>query len=115
MKQILNYFDSITRMPSIGMDYMIIYFPPENRFPNNFFSNAYKAVNNPSHLSMDTFAYLNIDLPESIPDLPKGWTVRKHSQRHRESRCCIQAALRRYPGGCLMSRFTQTPRGIHRG
>ncbi len=81
LKQILNYLDSITRMPSIGMDYMIIYFPPENRFPNNFFSNAYRAVNNPSHLSMDTFAYLNIDLPQSIPDLPKGWTVSESSPK----------------------------------
>ena len=81
LKQILNYLDSITRMPSIGMDYIIIYFPPENRFPNNFFSNAYRAVNNPSHLSMDTFAYLNIDLPQSIPDLPKGWTVRESSPK----------------------------------
>jgi hypothetical protein len=81
LKQILNYLDSITRMPSIGMDYMIIYLPPENRFPNNFFSNAYRAVNNTKHLSMDTFAYLNMDLPQSIPDLPKGWTVRESSPK----------------------------------
>ncbi len=81
LKQILNYLDSITRMPSVGMDYLIIYLPPENRFPNNFFSSAHKAVNNPKHLCMDTFAYLSMDLAQSVPDLPRGWTLRESTPR----------------------------------
>ena len=99
MRQILNYLDSITRMPSVGMDYMIIYFPPENRFPNNFFSNAYRAVNNPAHLSMDTFAYLNMDLPQSIPDLPKGWTLRESSPKDIQN---LSAAYRQLSEGILV-------------
>jgi hypothetical protein len=102
LNHILNYFDSITRMPSIGMDYLIIYFPPENRFPNNFFGGAYKAVNNPSHLSMDIMAYLNLDLPEPAPAMPKGWTMRESTPRDIQD---LRAAYRQLSDGILVDAF----------
>jgi hypothetical protein len=102
LNQILNYFDSITRMPSIGMDYLIIYFPPENRFPNDFFSGACRAVNDPSHLSMDVFAYLDLDLPETIPALPKGWTMRESTPRDIQD---LRAAYKRLSEGLMVDAF----------
>lgn len=99
LKQILNYLDSITRMPSVGMDYLMVYLPPENRFPNSFFSSACRAVNNPRHLSMDTFAYLSVDLPPSNPGLPKGWSLRESSPKDIGS---LGAAYRQLSEGILV-------------
>lgn len=98
LNQILNYFDSVTRMPSIGMDYIIIYFPPENHFPNDFFSGVYRALNDPSHLSMDVFAYLSLDLRGSSPALPGGWSVRESTPDDIRD---LHASYRRLSGGIM--------------
>ncbi|HPI92830.1 MAG TPA: hypothetical protein PLT09_05975 [Deltaproteobacteria bacterium] len=98
LSQVLNYFDSITRMPSIGMDYIIIYFPPENHFPNDFFGGVYRALNDPSHLSMDMFAYLTLDLSGQIPALPRGWAIRECTPRDLRD---LHAAYRQHSSGIL--------------
>ncbi len=79
LNQILNYFDSITRMPSVGMDYVIMSFPPENRFPSDFFSAVHRALNDPGHLSMDLFAQLTIETGAASTALPGGWALRECS------------------------------------
>jgi len=108
LRQILNYLDSITRMPSVGMEYLIVNFPHENRFPNNFFSSAYKAVNNPEHLSLDTFAYLSVDLPPTIPDLPRGWTLSESSQ---QDITALGDAYRQHSDGILLDALCLDPGG----
>jgi hypothetical protein len=103
LNQILNYFDSITRMPSVGMDYLIMDFQPENRFPNTFFSNVFKAVNNPSQISMDTVAHMSLDLPpRTMPALPKGWSVRESTPRGIQE---LKDAYKRLSGGIMVDSF----------
>jgi hypothetical protein len=77
LNQILNYLDIFSRMPSIGMKYMIFYFRPENSFPNYFFGGYCRAVDNPSHLSIDVFAYMTLEVPSSISTLPDNWALRE--------------------------------------
>lgn len=74
LKHILNYFDGLYRMPSVGMDYMIFYFRPENRFPDYFFGGFCRQMNNPKACSMDRFAYLTCDR-HGGPGLPEGWKL----------------------------------------
>lgn len=100
--QILNYFDSITRMPSIGMDYIIVHFPQEQRFPNDFFSGVYRALNDPSHLSMDVFASLGVDLSGPTPALPGGWTMRESAPGDIRD---LHAAYRQLSSGIMLDAF----------
>lgn len=102
LSQILNYFDSITRMPSIGMDYIIVCFPPENRFPNDFFTGVHRALNDPSHLSMDMFATLGIDLSAPIPALPRGWELRESTSRDIRA---LHEAYNQHSGGIMADAF----------
>lgn len=99
LTQILNYFDSITRMPSIGMDYVIIHFPPESQFPNEFFTGVHRALGDPSHLSMDVFASLTVDLSGPLPALPGGWSLRESTPRDLRA---LRGAYRDTSGGILM-------------
>jgi hypothetical protein len=102
LNQILNYFDSITRMPSVGMDYVIIYSPPENHFPNDFFNRVFKALNDPSHLSMDMFANMSIDLSGTMPALPKGWSIRESTPRDIRD---LHGAYKKLSGGIMVDAF----------
>lgn len=78
LNHILNYFDGLYRMPSIGMDHMIFYFRPDNRFPDYFFGGFCRDLKNPKGCSMDQFAYYNFPLS---PDdaLPAGWKILESS------------------------------------
>jgi hypothetical protein len=102
LNQVLNYFDSITRMPSVGMDYLIIFFPPENRFSSNFFGDVCRVINNPAHISMDMFAYMNLDMPETMPALPKGWALKESTPRNIQD---LRVAYRRLSGGIMVDAF----------
>jgi len=75
LNHILNYFDGLYRMPSVGMDYMIFYFQPKNRFPDYFFGGFCRELNNPKACSMDCFAYLNYSLYPENKKLPDGWSI----------------------------------------
>lgn len=75
LNHILNYFDGLYRMPSVGMDYMIFYFRPNNRFPDYFFGGFCRELNNPKACSMDCFAYLNCSLFQGNKTLPDGWSI----------------------------------------
>lgn len=75
LNHVLNYFDGLYRMPSVGMDYMIFYFRPNNRFPDYFFGGFCRELNNPQACSMDCFAYLNCSLYQGNKTLPDGWSI----------------------------------------
>lgn len=76
LNHVLNYFDGLYRMPSVGMDYMIFYFRPDNKFPDYFFGGFCRELNNPKACSMDCFAYLNCLVNQSDRSLPEGWFLR---------------------------------------
>jgi hypothetical protein len=78
LNHILNYFDGLYRMPSIGMDYMIFYFRPDNRFPDYFFGGFCRDFNNPKGCSMDQFAYLP-GSTSKVKELPSDWKISRCS------------------------------------
>jgi hypothetical protein len=78
LNHILNYFDGLYRMPTIGLDYMMFFFRPENKFPDYFFGGFCRELNNPKGCSIDCFGYLNHLIPREIP-LPQGWVVHECS------------------------------------
>ncbi|MCU0576037.1 MAG: hypothetical protein MUD15_04320 [Desulfobacterota bacterium] len=71
------YFDGMYRIPSIGMDYMIMYFRPNNRFPDYFFGGFCRDYKNPRACSMDLFAYLNLAIPPADRSLGEAATVQE--------------------------------------
>jgi len=75
LKQILRYFDGLYRLPAVGMDYMMFYFRPENRFPDHFFGGFARHLNNPSACSLDLFSYFNYPASSTRQSLPEGWSL----------------------------------------
>ncbi|MCD6487339.1 MAG: PilZ domain-containing protein [Syntrophobacterales bacterium] len=79
LKQLLNYFDGIYRLPSVKMDYMLFYFRPENKFPDLFFGGFARNLKNLSACSMDLFAYKSYQTGSTQNPLPDGWLLREYS------------------------------------
>jgi len=75
LKQIIRYFDGLYRLPAAGMDYMMFYFRPENRFPDHFFGGFARHLNNPRACSLDLFSYLNYPTSGVRQPLPAGWSL----------------------------------------
>ena len=75
LKQIVRYFDGIYRLPSVGMDYMMFYFRPENHFPDHFFGGFARHLNNPRACSLDLFSYLSYPTSGVSQPLPEGWSL----------------------------------------
>ncbi len=107
LKHILNYFDGLYRMPAVGMDYMIFYFRPENRFPDYFFGGFCRELNNPKACSMDQFAHL-ICSKQDDNVFPNGWKVQGTSARDIEELSeWYDARL----GGLMIKAFCPDPGG----
>ncbi len=75
LNHVMYCFDGFCRLPSTGMDYMIFYFRPDNRFPDYFFGGFCREYNNPKGCSMDCFAYLNCSPLPPSDSLPEGWIL----------------------------------------
>jgi len=101
LNQILNFFDGFDRMKSIGMRYMVFYFRPENRFPNYFFGGLARAFNDPSRLSLDIFAYLNLDVSKSV-SLQEGWTISESKPSDIQE---LRREYKRISGGLMVDAF----------
>jgi hypothetical protein len=98
LNHILNYFDGLYRMPSIGMEHMIFYYRPENKFPDYFFGGFCRDLKNPKGCSIDCFAYLNCVLPRNNP-LPSGWTVHECAEADFER---LEAGYESASGGLMI-------------
>jgi len=79
LNHVMYCFDGFCRLPSTGMDYMIFYFRPDNRFPDYFFGGFCREYNNPKGCSMDCFAYLNCSALPQTNALPSGWALEQCS------------------------------------
>ena len=75
LKQIIRYFDGLYRLPTVGMDYMMFYFRPENKFPDHFFGGFARHLNNPRACSLDLFSYLSYPASGVRQALPAGWSL----------------------------------------
>ncbi|KUG21483.1 hypothetical protein ASZ90_008766 [hydrocarbon metagenome] len=75
LKQSLRYIDGFYRLPSVGMDYMMFYFRPENIFPDHFFGGFSRHLNNPSACSLDLFSYFSYPTDGISQPLPAEWSL----------------------------------------
>jgi hypothetical protein len=75
LKQVMHYFNGLYRLPTVGMDYMMFYFRPENRFPDHFFGGFARHFNNPRACSLDLFSYHNYPASGTGQPLPEGWSL----------------------------------------
>jgi hypothetical protein len=75
LKQSLRHIDGFYRLPSIGMDYMMFYFRPENIFPDRIFGGFARHLNNPRACSLDLFSYLSYPASSVPQTLPEGWSL----------------------------------------
>ncbi len=99
IRQVIRYFDSLYCLPAVGMDYMMFYFRPENRFPDRFFGDFARHIMNPRICSLDLFAYLNYPTAAPAEELPAGWTLGRCSETDVEE---LNRYYRFASGGLLM-------------
>ena len=79
LKQIIHYLNDMFRLPSANADYVMVYFRPENKFPNRTFGGFARALNNPKGCSMDLFSYLPYTAFSLGTRLPEGWFLQECS------------------------------------
>ena len=75
LKQSMLYFDGLYRLPSVGMDHMMFYFRPDNKFPDHFFGGFARHLKKPHSCSLDLFSYLSHSTSDARQPLPEGWTL----------------------------------------
>ena len=75
LKQTMRYFDGYYRLPGVGMDYMMFYYRPENKFPDNFFGGFARHFNDSRACSLDRFSYLSYPTSCENQQLPVGWSL----------------------------------------
>ena len=68
LTQIFRYIHGYSALPSTGMDYVMTYFRPENRFPNRVLGGLVRLIDTPSLSSIDPFAYLHIHFDRSVKE-----------------------------------------------
>ena len=75
VSQLFNWAETMFKIPSTKMDYLMFYYRPDNKFTEYFFDGFYKEVNNSSILSQDTFAYLPCSLDSNKNFLPEEFKI----------------------------------------
>ncbi|KPK43274.1 MAG: hypothetical protein AMK74_07155 [Nitrospira bacterium SM23_35] len=77
LKQIIHYLNDMHRLPSAKVDYVMVYFRPDKKFPDRVFGNFARTLNNPRYCSMDLFSYLPYTSLSIGKHLPEGWLLRE--------------------------------------
>lgn len=99
LKEIIRYFDGLYCLPTAGMDYLMFYFRPENRFPDRFFGDFARHLNNPRACSLDLFSYLSYPTTGPEEPLPEGWLLASCAESDLEE---INRFYRKMSGGLLL-------------
>jgi hypothetical protein len=102
LNNILDFLDGFHRMKSVGMDYLIFNYRPENKFPNFFFSGVYRTLNAPHMCSIDTSAYVMYQVPQTLKDLPAGWNLRPCEEKDIQH---LHEAYHKHSPGLLIDSF----------
>ena len=79
LKQIVLYLNDMHRLPSTKIDHMMVYFRPENKFPDRVFGGFARSKENVGVCSMDLFCYLPFPGLSITTKLPKGWSLNECS------------------------------------
>jgi len=94
------------------MDYLICYYRPENKFPNQVFGGAVKSIKNPKAFSLDLFSYTHfrksVDTDNS---LPKSWRLEKPLPLDFQE---FESFYERESGGLMLEAFDLEPDSIDR-
>jgi hypothetical protein len=103
LKQISSYVNDLSHLHSAHLNYVFLYFRPENKFPNRFFGGFAKSLNDQNICSLDTFAYFHYkNTASSNSSLPDTWALT-------EIRLEDHAELKRFygftSGGLMMEAF----------
>jgi hypothetical protein len=82
LHQIERYIIDSHYFESSHMDHIVCYFRPENKFPNQVFGGAARALKDPRICSLDRFAYLVYPMLLSSGDggLPASWSLSRSSR-----------------------------------
>jgi hypothetical protein len=80
MKQLIYYLNDMCRLPSAHMDYMMLYFRPDNKFPDAVFGGFARELNDPRGCSLDLFGYLPYTRLSLGTKLPESWSLSESSE-----------------------------------
>ena len=75
LKQIIHYMNDVYHLPSAKVDYLMIYFRPENKFPDRVFGGFARHLKDPRGCSLDLFSYFPHTTLMLDTDLPEGWSL----------------------------------------
>jgi hypothetical protein len=99
LKQIVMYLANMHRLPSTNIDHMMVYFRPENKFPDRVFGGFARSKENTGVCSMDLFGYLPHSGLSMAIKLPPGWSVSECSAIDLWE---LNVFYRNYSGGFFM-------------
>jgi len=99
LKQIVLYLNDMHRLPSTKIDYMMVYFRPENKFPDRVFGGFARSRENAGICSMDLFCYLPYTAIAIKTSLPDGWCLNECSDMNLWK---LNLFYRNYSGGFFM-------------
>ncbi len=66
MGPVADYAYSAHRIPALHLDYLMVYYRPENRFPSKVFGGFSRTLDNPKGCSEDEFAYVDVSLDKDL-------------------------------------------------
>ncbi len=110
LKNLHQFCDGVLRYPSSRMDHLLVYFRPDNYFPNLFFGGFARDIGNPRACSLDTFAYMNYPTGRLQSSFPQGWQLNAFDTHYLPE---LERFYRNESGGLLLDvlRLRQTDEG----
>jgi hypothetical protein len=99
LKNLHQFCDGFVRYPSSRMDHLLVYFRPDNYFPNLFFGGFARDIGNQRVCSLDSFAYMNHPAGRPKDPLPQGWQLNTFSAQHLPE---LERFYRNKSGGLLL-------------
>ena len=99
LKNLHRFFEGLLRYPSSRMDHLIVYFRPENYFPNLLFGGFSRDFGNPRVCSLDLFAYMSHATDSPQDPFPLGWQLTDFETSHLPE---LEHFYRNSSGGLLL-------------
>ena len=99
LRQINLFLKDLYRLPSAKMEYLMLYFQPQNRFSDLLFGGFGRMCQDPGSASMDLYDYFLHPRKAQPPEpLPRGWVLEEFSNHAWEE---FQRCYRHVSGGLL--------------
>jgi hypothetical protein len=110
LKNLHRFCEGLVRYPSSRMDHLIVYFRPENYFPNLLFGGFSRDLGNPRACSLDLFAYMSHPTDRPQDPFPPCWRLTDFETSHLPE---LERFYRNSSGGLLLDvlRLGQTDDG----